>query len=78
MLQRSSSVFGIDYLPKICTPSCTARCMAVYLVHSMGENVTEVIRKRDVKLHKISRTFKKLLSKHAETISFYPSHICSY
>ena len=32
------------HLPKICTPSCTARCMTVYLIYR-GEKVVEVARK---------------------------------
>ena len=44
MPHRSFSVFGVGHLPKICTPSCTARCMTVYLIYR-GEKVVEVVRK---------------------------------
>jgi len=44
MPQRSFSVFGVGHMPKICTPSCTARCMTVYLIYR-GEKVVEVVRK---------------------------------
>jgi len=44
MPQRSFSVFGVGHLPKICTPSCTACCMTVYLI-CRGEKVVEVVRK---------------------------------
>jgi len=43
MPQRPFSLFGVGHLPKICTPSCTARCMTVYLIYS--EKVVEVVRK---------------------------------
>ena len=33
MPQRPFSVFGVGHLPKICTPSCSARCMTVYLIY---------------------------------------------
>jgi len=44
MPQRTSSVFGVGHLPKICTSSCTAHCMTVYLIYT-GEKVVEVVRK---------------------------------
>ena len=44
MPQRSFSVFGVGHLPKMCTLSCTARCMTVYLIYR-GEKVVEVARK---------------------------------
>ena len=44
MPQRSFSVFVVGHLPKICTPSCTTRCMTVYLIYR-GEKVVEVVRK---------------------------------
>ena len=44
MPQRPFSVFGVGHLPKICTPSCTARCMTVYLIYRGGK-VVEVVRK---------------------------------
>ena len=44
MPERSFSVFGVDHLPNICTPSCTARCMTMYLIYR-GEKVVEVVRK---------------------------------
>jgi len=44
MPQRPFSVFGVGHLPKICSPSCTARCMTVYLIYR-GEKVVEVVTK---------------------------------
>jgi len=44
MLQRPFSIFVAGHLPKRCTPSCTARCMTVYLIYR-GEKVVEVVRK---------------------------------
>jgi len=44
MPQRPISVFCVGHLPKICTPSCTARYMTVYLIYR-GEKVVEVVRK---------------------------------
>ena len=44
MPQRPFSAFGVGHLPKICTSSCTAHCMIVYLIYR-GEKVVEVVRK---------------------------------
>jgi len=44
IFQRPFSIFGVGHLPKRCTPSCTARCMTVYLIYK-GDKAVEVIRK---------------------------------
>jgi len=44
MPQRPFSAFCVGHLPKICTPSCTARCVTVYVIYR-GEKVVEGVRK---------------------------------
>jgi len=44
MLQRPISIFGMGCLSNICTPSCTACCMAVF--HS-GKKAIKVVKKVD-------------------------------
>jgi len=59
MPQRSFSVFGVGHLPKICTPSCTARCMTMYLIYR-GEKAVEVVR--------VTRRRRKNEKRRVETV----------